>query len=295
MNVVGVDPRVLGLVRDRSVTLGVLSVFVHQYLREDADEPGPTVPGLRVWSLSSDEVALYHRAAALYGFLRLSHLDNPHRLHLVDPTGHWLPRACVVADVPDRALLRDALAAGATPPDGAPWAAPIRARTLPLYPSVDCPVVPGETVIWGALRDPAGQPAPFARVEVQTASQTVVGYSDLQGSYLVRLRGERATFVVPEAAVDDDLLPEDDGLPELGDDDESPAELTDRFDFTVRFWRLRQPPRPGQDPLRAFPADFDQLGADPLALDAAYRPSAPADQVLLRTRIGVRNRLDHDF
>lgn len=223
---------------DRSVHRGSMALRCGRYVADGAAH-GPPIEGLRVRDGERD--GRWHASTGVYGFV-----DAPSGLRellVEDPAGHHLPRR-VMADFPDRA---------ATPDPGARW------LSLAMLPTLALPISPAETVIWGALRDAADQPVPLAFVRVSTATRSFRALSDLQGTFLLWLVGER----IDEA----DLAPA----------------------LTVRAHPLLVPPDPDA-PWRSIPLDLESLAPLSPAFNAVYRSTS--SDVTAPVRTGTRVRVD---
>ncbi|MCU7854572.1 MAG: hypothetical protein KZQ79_02585, partial [Candidatus Thiodiazotropha sp. (ex Lucinoma borealis)] len=117
--------------------------------------------------------------------------------------------------------------------------------------------------------------------------------SDMSGTYLLRLSGERASFVVPED-IDADGVPDTSG------------ELTTTFDRELSVHSLKQNPLGLENPLDVFPVNFDSLDPDdpagPYQLESfsLYNPATdeqrlPVGAVMPRPSIQVGRRIRWDI
>jgi hypothetical protein len=232
---------------DRITIAGVLAVRCLRYVNETAAPSMKTLSNLQLNSTRCEEQPVFHHSTGLYGFLQLQ--PGIHRVVINDPGQRYLPRAIQV-EVPDRGSIREILEKGGLPAPGA--ARPLYADAA-MRPSVNYPLLPGESAIWGQVSDSGGRPLAFSRLQLATryddSDTSVVSYSDSSGVYMLRLSGERARFVEPE---DTDA----DGVADTS------GELTTTFDRELRVHALKQNPLGLEDPLDAFPVDFDSLDAD---------------------------------
>jgi len=255
---------------DRTVTLGVVGLRPVVYVGEGIAASPAALPGLVVRSLGVVEVPTYHGSTGLYGFLRLP--PGPRRFHITDLEGRYLPRAWQITGegVPDRSAVRDLLASGAPIRPGLALPRPAYA-TVPMRAAIDLPLPPGSTAVRGQVIDSAGRALPFARLTITTrfdgTAGTVVTHSDLNGSYVARLSGERATLTPPPAGGGgDDLSPP----PDLGAAS-SPEVPTELRAIVVHRLKAEAAARDiDTDPLASFPADFDTL--DPDNATGPYQP-----------------------
>ncbi|MEW8276596.1 MAG: hypothetical protein AB2719_00310 [Candidatus Thiodiazotropha sp.] len=232
---------------DRIAIAGVLAVRCLRYVNETPVAPLKTLPNLHVRSTRCEERPVFHQSTGLYGFLQLQ--PGNHRVVINDPEQRYLSRAIEV-EVPDRSGVRAILEKGGVPAPGS--AAPLFTDAA-MRPSVNYPLLPGESAIWGQVSDNSGRPLAFCRLQLATRyddfDTSVVSYSDSSGSYLLRLSGERASFVEP---VDTDA----DGVTDTS------GELTTTFDRELRVHALKQNPLGLENPIDAFPVDFDSLDPD---------------------------------
>ncbi|MCM8882054.1 MAG: hypothetical protein LC541_01800 [Candidatus Thiodiazotropha sp.] len=276
---------------DRITITGVLAVRCLRYVNETATAPLKTLPNLHMNSTRSEEQPVFHESTGLYGFLKLQ--PGTHRVIINDPGQRYLPRAIQV-DVPDRSSVRANLEKGGLPSPGS--AGPLYTDAA-MRPSVNYPLLPGESAIWGQVSDSNGRPLAFSRLQLATRHDDgdthVVSYSDMSGTYLLRLSGERASFVVPED-IDADGVPDTSG------------ELTTTFDRELSVHSLKQNPFGLENPLDVFPVNFDSLDPDdpagPYQLESfsLYNPATdeqrlPVGAVMPRPSIQVGRRIRWDI
>ncbi len=276
---------------DRITIAGVLAVRCLRYVNETAATPLKTLPNLHLRSTRGEERPLFHESTGLYGFLGLQ--SGIHRVLITDPGQRYLPRAIQV-DVPDRSTVRAVLEKGGLPPPGSASALYADAA---MRPSVNYPLLPGESAIWGQVSDTNGRPLAFSRLQLATrhddSDTRVISYSDSNGVYLLRLPGERASFIPPED-IDDDGVPDTSG------------ELTATFDRALSVHSLKQNPLELENPLDAFPVDFDSLDPDdpagPYQLESfrLHNPATdeqrlPAGAVMPQPSIQVGRRIRWDI
>lgn len=174
---------------DRVVAVGVLGLRALRYVAQGRPPSGPPIPGLAVAAEPAAERPGWHASTGVYGFLRLP--PGPLRVTLRDPGGRFQPAAFDVV-VPDRGAVRAALERGEVEPAMAPR--PLL-RDLALHESPTAPIPPGITVVFGQVRDGAGRPVGLARLSLNTlvegAMRRHVAWSDADGSFALRLPGER--------------------------------------------------------------------------------------------------------
>lgn len=221
---------------ERSTHLGSIALRCGRYLADGLDA-GDAIPGLRV--TDSTRTALWHASTEVYGFV-----DAPpgnRELLVRDPTRRYFPRR-VIADFPDRSVpLGD---------PGATW------MTLQMLPTVELPIPPAETVLWGSVTQPGGAPVPLAFVRTSTATRSYRALTDLNGVYMLWLVGEPA-----------DAAP----------------------NRTVHVHPLLTPPDP-DSPWPSIPLDVDTLVPLSAAFSALYRFSSSDASALVRA--GTRARMD---
>ena len=184
---------VLSWVRGRSgecvPSVGVLAVRALSY-RVDGIAPGLLpIPGLRIRLRGYREQPIWHQSTGLYGFLRAP--SGPVSIEVQDPSRRYLP-AVVAATIPDRAVVRDALAQCRRPPPGG--AGPLL-LDLVLRPAPEMPLPPGATALWGVVTTIAtGVGVPGALLSLDTVfegvARTATTLSGPDGSYLLVLPGE---------------------------------------------------------------------------------------------------------
>lgn len=124
--------------------------------------------------------ATWHESTGIYGFV-----DAPagtRELTVTDPAGRFLPRR-VRAAFPDR-----------SDPAADPGAV---ALDVAMFPAFALPIPPGETVLWGVVRDADESPVSLAFVTITTTTtasppRTFRGLTDVHGVYVLWLVGELA-------------------------------------------------------------------------------------------------------
>ncbi len=166
---------------DRLVFAANIGVTARAYA-EDGAPLGPVVGNLRVLDDASGQLARYHDATGVHGFVRLR--PGPRTLWLSDPLERWLPVA-VPGSAEDRSALVEAYRAGQPDPGGVPGAT---ALEVGVFPSANLPIPSGETTLWGSITV-AGVPAPFAFVQIDIGSTVFRGATDRTGRYQIWLRG----------------------------------------------------------------------------------------------------------
>jgi len=241
------------------VTQGSLGVYAFHYVgRSGSDEV--QIDDLLVLTAESEELGLYHLSTGLYGFTELE--PGPTRMHAEDPRKRYLPRA-FMADVPDRSADLAALLAEQAPsfPTEPGW------TDVSMRPSIEFPLLPSDTTIWGQVSLADGSAAPFALVRMRNVDDDwFATYADERGVYLIRLPDE--TPPSPDPTV-----------PVLRTVHAAALLATVTED----------------NPLSAFPANFDDIAelalADP-QLHAVYDTLANPFTFAFNTVIGSRNRLD---
>ncbi|MCU0945265.1 MAG: hypothetical protein MUF65_07840 [Rubritepida sp.] len=175
---------------DRLVALAAAAIRPLRYVADGRPPAGPPIAGLRV-EVADRERALWHGSTGVYGFLRLP--PGPHRVLVTDPAGRFLPAAFRLT-VPDRAALRARLERGVAPAAMTP-AAPL--REVALHEASGHPRETGVTTLHGLVRDATrgNRTVPLARIAVTAlvggALRSVVTFSGPDGSWLLRLPGER--------------------------------------------------------------------------------------------------------
>jgi hypothetical protein len=283
---------------ERQALLGLLALRPVLY-QSEARPPRPLAHGnLQIRDTRHREVPTWHPNTGIYGFLHLPY--GLRRLHVTDPSGRLLPRA-LAPTVPDRSPLVQRLREGRPPDSREPAPAYL---DLLLRPAIGTPPLPGETQVWGEVRGEDGRPLPSARPALAPrhdgGADTVIGYSDATGRYLLVLPGER-TEPLASPSADDSA----DSVPAMVDNDAAPALLLPErtVQRAVSVHLLRLPPAADPDPLTAFSADFDVL--DPDSATGPYRPATmlsiwqdgqpvvPAsDPASIAVEIGSRTRWD---
>jgi hypothetical protein len=253
---------------DRLVALGSLAVRPLVYCGAGKDGPFPPpqepIEGLSVRSTSARRDARIHTTTNLYGFVNLK--PGPHRVHIVDPRGRFLPRAIAV-NVPDYASLRDALER--------------RAQTLPAVapPPIEvawlrrAPGTPTTTGLFGVVRDATGASVPFAWIRVEK----VLAFDDAadgEGRF-VTYADQRGEYVVPLSFVR-----------RPSGDDSAPASIK------VRVHRPLGPAPAGDGALAAFPVSFDDLAPEKPGFDSVYEPIALVADKAVDFEVGTSMRLD---
>lgn len=162
--------------------------------------PRQGVADLLVRCQGSPRQPSWHGANGLYGFVGL--LPGPHTFTIEDPRGRFLP-ARLSLTVPDRGDVADRLRQLERPPGLDDWK-PLLQR-LSLRPRPGAPLRPAATLIWGEVRDSAGQPVPHALVQIETRFRGVPAsattWSDASGGYALDLDGERANPLAMPADV----------------------------------------------------------------------------------------------
>lgn len=174
---------------ERLTVVGVLALRPRRYLSEGTPPSLASIAGLRIRIDGFDELPHWHLSTGLYGYLRLP--VGEWRVEIDDPARRYLPQA-VLATVPDRRGVRQALEAGGTPPPGSPGPLLL---DLALRPSPEMALPPGSTALWGVLRDSVGgRPVVGALLSLTTVNQGVADsvstLSGSDGSYLLALPGE---------------------------------------------------------------------------------------------------------
>lgn len=219
---------------DRLVDLAAVGVRCAEYTGHDSDGLartfGATIEGLHVRAIGSSEHPIYHPSNGVYGFRTLA--PGPHRVHIEDPQGRFLPRAVEVTVHDDVPTWRAALARGAQPD----WSGWNPVSTVALYPAPGRHIPPAETVVYGDVIVDDDE-VPFARVEIDGPDGKVVTYTDQRGTYVTWLRDERSHI-----------------------DTSGDGSVVRTFERTVRAFRLTHSPEPGRE-LFAFPVDFDDEDA----------------------------------
>ncbi len=253
-------------VPDRGVTFGALGIKVREY-RGEEEEASLGVSGLNVsiagLNRGKDVFATYHESTGIYGFANLA--TGTYRVNIRDTGNRYLERVDEFT-IPPREPVEHDLLLGRTPSNTAHAAASVMAETL-VRPQFGMRPGPGQTVVWGFVGRGAERPSPYARVEATIGGRHFATYADVQGVYLVWIRG---------------LRPADEEAPEDGTGDTvslvaSPTTVSVtppvRVDANLVAWELVAPPSPAADPLTAFPVGFDAIAfsAETVA-PAAYRP-----------------------
>lgn len=152
--------------------------------------PREGIPDLLVRCRGSREMPSWHAANGLYGFVGLA--PGPHTFTIEDPLGRYLP-AKLNLTVIDREGVDESLKRLERPTQLEDWRQLV--HRLALRPAPGSGRRAGATGIWGELRNAAGQPIPFALVQVQTLFRGVLAsattWSDASGGYALDLDGER--------------------------------------------------------------------------------------------------------
>ncbi|HMW18928.1 MAG TPA: hypothetical protein PKN13_13660 [Accumulibacter sp.] len=174
---------------ERLTAVGVLALRPRRYLSDGVPPALATIAGLRLRVDGFSELPYWHVSTGLYGYLRLP--AGEWRIEIDDPARRYLAQA-VLANVPDRRGVRQALEAGGVPPPGSPGPLLL---DLALRPSPEMALPPGGTALWGVLRDSVGgRPVVGAVLSLATVNQgladTVSTLSGVDGSYLLVLPGE---------------------------------------------------------------------------------------------------------
>ena len=128
---------------ERIVAVGVLALRIRRYQSESAPLGLASIPGLRVTVRGHAERPLWHESTGLYGFLRLP--PDELRVEVADPAGRFQAQA-VLAQVPDRGAVQEALEAGAVP---APGSAKPLILDIALRPAIGMALPPGTSAVWG--------------------------------------------------------------------------------------------------------------------------------------------------
>ncbi len=184
---------------ERVVAVGVLALRIRRYQSEAAPPGLAAIPGLRITTVPNHpdhpERPLWHESTGLYGFLRLP--PGELRVEVADPSSRFQAQA-VLAQVPDRSAVREALEAGTAP---APGSARPLIIDVALRPALGIALPPGTSAVWGVVTD-AGRPVAGALLGIasvfQGAADTITGMSGPDGSYLL---------VLPFEAIDRSVSP----------------------------------------------------------------------------------------
>ncbi len=172
---------------ERIVAVGVLALRIRRYQSESAPPGLASIPGLRVTVRGHAERPLWHESTGLYGFLRLP--PDELRVEVADPAGRFQAQA-VLAQVPDRGAVQEALEAGAVP---APGSAKPLILDIALRPAIGMALPPGTSAVWGVVTN-GGRPVAGALLTLATvfqgAADSIAGMSGPDGSYLLVLPAE---------------------------------------------------------------------------------------------------------
>lgn len=224
---------------DQTIVNGVLGLVCNEYISKE-DNVGRPLSGLDIVSIQNKERPIFHSSTQIYGFLTLQ--AGMHKLYITDPRAFFLPRT-VTVDVPpyDNRVLLNRLNTNLNNPQNTKY------LHVNIYPSIEYPLLNGETSIWGTIVDAEDNPCAFCRLQMETVRKgqpnEVNTYSDINGVYLIRLMGEKTEFQSP----DDGDLVLDDGI------------LKDDFKRKLRVYKLKKDPRFQKKPLSFFPDNFDDL------------------------------------
>ena len=148
---------------ERLTAVGVLALRPRRYLSDGVPPALATIAGLRLRVDGFSELPYWHVSTGLYGYLRLP--AGEWRIEIDDPARRYLAQA-VLANVPDRRGVRQALEAGGVPPPGSPGPLLL---DLALRPSPEMALPPGGTALWGVLRDSVGGRPVVGAVPVMVA------------------------------------------------------------------------------------------------------------------------------
>lgn len=172
---------------ERVVAVGVLALRIRRYQSDAAPPRLASIPGLRITVRGHFERPLWHESTGLYGFLRLPPGDQ--RVEVADPSGRFQAQA-VLAPVPDRSAVHEALEAGTAP---APGSARPLILDVALRPALGIALPPGTSALWGVVSD-GGRPVAGALLGIasvfQGAAERITGMSGPDGSYLLVLPSE---------------------------------------------------------------------------------------------------------
>jgi hypothetical protein len=178
---------------ERRVVVGVLGIRALRYVGQSVPANLPAIEGLQVVAVGAGEVPTFHAETGLYGFVRLP--PGPRRIEVSDVTGRFQPYA-VIATVPDRGPIGQALEADGAPPLlPPPLLVDVALRLMPVAPTS-----PGMTTVWGVVREASSKASvPLARIACTTVGGgNVVGYAGRDGSYLLAFPVERpASLATP--------------------------------------------------------------------------------------------------
>ncbi len=261
---------------DISIVNGVLGVICNEYISQKV--VGRSLSGLHISSYRSKEHPIFHSSTNIYGFLNLQ--DGPHKLSITDPQTFFLPRtvSVIVPEYSNKVLIQRLNSNLKNPQE-------VKFTTIKMYPSIQYPLLNGETSMWGTVVDAENKPCAFCRMTIETEREghadKVNTYSDINGVYLLRLTGERTQFLSPDD----------------GDFDDNDGDLVNEVKRKLRVYKLKENPRLQDDPLSVFPVNFDNL-PDSDAPESPYKkvrfrqvyPESLNDEITIT--IGHKNRVD---